>query len=143
MASLVEMIKTAEESLSMYKEQSKKLTKEIAALMEERENVNKNIDTFEDVVAKLTAIKDNEVRKELGEKPEPVNNKPEKKKRGGKMPPMKVVAIDANGDKIAEYRTQTDTARDLNISQASVRNRIFYMSREEQIEKYGFALKAD
>jgi hypothetical protein len=141
MKTLVEIINEVETNLTELREAEKKTGKALKALEEERSNIMANIAMFEKVLADLSGTKEKEIEEIMngGNTPAPAAKKQEEKIHG-LIKSKKVVAIDANGEKIAEYSSQSEAARDLGVSQGVLSVRMKKRTKEEQIKSFGFAL---
>ena len=131
MESLVNIIETVKNNVDELKNQLKKNTKEIAALQQENENIEKNIIMFEKVLVDLNTTRDTEVNKELG--------KEEKKEPKTKNWQRPVIFIDGKDGSQIEYPSQSEAARELGIKQKTLWNRIAHMDKQHQLKRFGYA----
>ena len=145
MESLVSIIEKVENNISELKEMAKKNARDLAAVLQEKENIASNLAMFEKVLEDLTRTKNNEIQVVMAEpKDQPVVNlekgETEKKHISGIREPLHINAIDENGDVIAEYFSTIKAAEDLKISSSNVSYRIAKVPIERQIQKHGYAL---
>ena len=139
MVKLVELIEMTKSNIEELKLEKKENEKTLATLMQEQENITKNIAMFEETLKSLTAIKDKEVSKEIKNEEKP--KKTESKKRRDVPHTKNVIAYDEKGNKFAEYASEAAAARDLGINPKTLSWRVRKTPIEKQIKLYGFAVK--
>lgn len=152
MTNMVDMIEMAKQNIVELEEMAKKNAKALAALLQEKDNIDRDLSVNRKIVEDLSTIRENEIQVVMAEKPKTMDvavvTKPKKRKytrkksaasgiKGLKVP---VNAIDEKDTVIAMYKSYSEAAKDLGISQCTVKWRIDNISRERQLEKNGYAL---
>ena len=142
MKTMVELINEVEQNLAELREAEKKKGKALKALNEEHEAIMANIVMFNKVLEDLNGTKEKEIEQVMNggtnNTPAPAAKKQEK--IHGLIESKKVMVIDEKDEKIAEYGSQSEAARDLGIPQATASYMMRKMTKKAQLKKYGFAL---
>ena len=145
MTTLVEMISMIEKNIKELEEKQKQNEKEFKRIVEEKDNIVRDLKMNRKMLDDLTGIKEEEINqvmtedKSNEEKVEVTTKKSRKYNNKFKIPVL-VIAKDEKGETIAEYESMNDAAKDLNVVISTVSNRIRKMDFNKQVRKYGYGL---